>query len=70
MHETPLFLMLGRKSTVSVNDIIFDIYHVVRISNTTENFIHFTSGNLQIAFELAREILSERNNTQKAARSK
>ena len=49
--------------------MIFGIPHVGR-STTTEEFAHSTRENLQIAFELARRNLSERDDKQNANNSK
>ena len=63
IHETPFFLMFGRKPRLPV-DIILGIPHVETTSNT-EDFSKTTQENLPLAFELARRNLSER--TQKQA---
>ena len=68
MHETPFFLMFGRLARLPINTI-FGISHVGR-SATTEEFAHSTRKNLQIAFELARKNLFERDDKQKANNSK
>ena len=68
MHETPFFLMFGCQARLPV-DIIIGIPHVGR-STSTEEFLHSTRENLQIAFELPRRNLSERINKQKANNSK
>ena len=60
--------MFGRQARLPI-DTIFSIPHVRR-STTTEEFIHSTGQNLQIAFELARRNVSERVKKQKANNSK
>ena len=68
MHETPFFLMFGRKPRLPV-DIILGIPHVETTSNT-EDFSKTTQENLQLAFELARRNLSERTQKQAAQNAK